>query len=84
MIRGRVVDCSTTVSFQHVVVEADLGTRTIERYKSSKAEFTKYAMENVSSNRPFASPWHKHPPNYFFSVSCWYCSIVLDYTIFAQ
>ena len=36
--------------FQHIVVEADLGTRTIEQFKSSQTEFTKYAMENVSGN----------------------------------
>ena len=34
--------------FQHIVVEVDLGEKTTERFKSSKAEFTKYAMMNVS------------------------------------
>ena len=36
------------VLFQHIAVQVDLGTKIIERYKSSSTEFTKYAMENVS------------------------------------
>ena len=34
--------------FQHIVVEVELGEKKTERFKSSKAEFTKYAMVNVS------------------------------------
>ena len=37
---------------QHIVVQADLGTKVIERYKSSSTEFTKYTMENVSRGCP--------------------------------
>lgn len=41
------------VLFQHIVVEVELGEKTIERSKSSRTEFTKYAMNNVSMNPPF-------------------------------
>ena len=34
--------------FQHIVVEVELGEKRTERFKSSKAEFTEYAMVNVS------------------------------------
>ena len=33
---------------QHIVLEAELGTKKVERYKSSLTEFTKYATNNVS------------------------------------
>ena len=50
--------------FQHIVVEVDLGEKTTERFKSSKTEFTKYAMMNVSlRNIPYEEPL-KH----FFSL----------------
>ena len=32
---------------QHIVVEVDLGEKSVERFKSSNTEFTKYAMMNV-------------------------------------
>lgn len=34
----------------HIVLEAELGTKKVERYKSSLTEFTKYAMNNVESS----------------------------------
>ncbi|XP_073250647.1 uncharacterized protein [Porites lutea] len=34
----------------HIVVEVDLGEKTTERFKSSKAEFTKYAMMNSQNS----------------------------------
>ena len=41
--------------FQHIVVEVELGEKKTERFKSSKAEFTEYAMMNVSlRNMPFS------------------------------
>ena len=47
-----VLYCFVLVSFvfffQHIVVEVELGKKTTKRFKSSKAEFTKYAMVNVS------------------------------------
>ena len=36
------------VFFQHIVVEVELGEKKTERFKSSQAEFTEYAMVNVS------------------------------------
>ena len=52
------------VFFQHIVVEVDLGEKTTERFKSSKAEFTKYAMMNVSlRNIPYEEFFKK-----FFSL----------------
>ena len=33
---------------QHVVLQAVLGTKKVERFKSSLTEFTKFAMDNVS------------------------------------
>ena len=35
-------------SLQHIVSEVELGTKKIERYKSSYVDFFKYAMKNVS------------------------------------
>ena len=41
--------------FQHIVVEVELGEKKTERFKSSQAEFTEYAMMNVSlRNMPFS------------------------------
>ena len=36
---------------QHIVSEVELGTKKIERYKSSYVDFFKYAMKNVSINK---------------------------------
>ena len=35
-------------SLQHIVSEVELGTKKIERYKSSYVDFFKYAMKNLS------------------------------------
>ena len=52
--------------FQHIVVEVDLGEKTTERFKSSKAEFTKYAMMNVSLRN---IPYEEFLKHFFFSSS---------------
>ena len=41
------------VFLQHIVVEVDLGEKSIERFKSSNTEFTKYAMMNVRTKLCF-------------------------------
>lgn len=37
-------------SFQHVVVEVDIGNKVIERFEASRSEFMTYAMKNVGDN----------------------------------
>lgn len=33
---------------QHVIIEVDVGTKTVEKYASSESDFVQYAMNNVS------------------------------------
>ena len=46
-------------SLQHIVSEVELGTKKIERYKSSYVDFFKYAMKNVS----FCAHWNWFLPS---------------------